>query len=335
MSTPSLVQNITAYRAEAFRVTVGAHLGDAISHMDELVADDVYALSSDAARERLAVSTDSDGRLSVASGSALGRPGAALHLDCAVTLMAETGQASQALILVEVDAEHYVAAIYLLPLAPLDTETEYRLVGLDRDAAKRKFAQLACVSFTRGTLITMESGAQVKIEDLRVGDRVLTRDEGPQIVRWIGQSTVRALGDFAPITIRAGALNNANDLIVSPDHRLLIYQRSDRIGAGVPELLIKARHLVNGETDVVQEGGFVDYFQILFDCHHIIYAEGIAAESLPVDRRTRSALPSELQERLTTILPCHDRRGVYGLDVQEALLDRPDTLELLRRSSLG
>lgn len=335
MSTPSPIQNIAVYRAEAFRCTVGAHLGDAISHLDELVADDVYALSSGATREQLVISTDNDGGLTVAPGSALGQPGAALYIDCAITLMAETGHASEALILVEVDTSHHIAAIYLLPLAPLAAETEYRLVGFDRAGGWRRFAQVARASFTRGTHVTMASGEQVKIEDLRVGDRVLTRDEGAQTVRWIGQTTVRALGDFAPVVIRAGALDNVNDLIVSPDHRVLIYQRADRIGAGARELLIKARHLVNGKTVMVQEGGFIDYFQILFDCHHIIYAEGVAAESLPIDRRTRYALPAELQNRLGAIRPCHDRRGVYGLDVRKVLLGRPDTLVMLRRASRG
>ncbi len=335
MSTSCPVQSVSVHRAEAFRVTIGANLGDAISHVDDLVADDVYVLSPDAKRERLAVDTDAEGRLSVAPGSALGRPGAALHLDCAITLMAEEGHNSEALILVEVDAEHHIAAIYLLPLAPLDPETEYRLVGLDRDGARRKFAKMAFVSFARGTHLAMASGAQVRIEDLRVGDRVLTRDDGPQTVRWIGHSTLRATGEFAPIVIRAGALGNANDLIVGPDHRLFIYQRSDRLGTGARELLIKARHLVNGDTVVRQEGGFVDYFQILFDRHHIVYAEGIAAESLRIDSRTRPALPAELQDRLAVLLPGHGKGGVHGLDVQETLLDNADTLERLRRASRG
>jgi len=212
--------------------------------------------------------------------------------------------------------------------------TEYTLVGCDRDSARRKFAQVACVSFTRGTHLTVASGAQVRIEDLKVGDRVLTRDAGAQQIRWIGSSTVRAVGDFAPILIKAGTLNNANDLLVSPDHRLFVYQRTDHMGVGRSELLVKARHLVNSETVLVQNGGFVDYFQILFDRHHIIYAEGIAAESMLIDSRTRSALPADLLNKLQNLLPGHGRRDSHGIDVQKALLERPDAIDILRRASM-
>lgn len=328
------VQNIPVFRADLFRVSLGANMGDCLSHMDDLVPDDVYALTPGAKRQRLAVLSNPDGRFYVAEGTELGTPDAQLHLDCTIDLMTSDGQTTEALILVEVDPQGNIAAIYLLPLAPLVAQVDYTLVGMDNRSIRRKFAQVACVSFTRGTHITLGSGAQKRIEDLQVGDKVLTRDDGAQAVRWIGQSTVRAMGDFAPIVISAGTLNNTDDLVVSPDHRLFVYQRSDQIGAGQPELLVKARHLVNGDTVYVQDGGFVDYFQILFDAHHIIYAEGIAAESMLIDPRTRPALPKELLAKLGEIMPGHGRGDMHGLDVQKALLDRPDAIDLLRRASM-
>ena len=72
--------------------------------------------------------------------------------------------------------------------------------------------------------------------------------------------------------------HNENDLLVSPDHRLFIYQRSDALGAGRHEVLVRARHLVNGDSVLRDSGGFVDYFQILFDAHQIIYAEALRLE---------------------------------------------------------
>ncbi len=332
MNSP--VQNIPVYLADMFRVGFGANLGDAISQMDDLVADDVYCLTPGATRQRLALRAGADGAFCVAHGTELGIPGGALHLDCVVQLMSPDGQITDALILVELAPQGHISTTYLLPLAPLQVKTDYTLVSMDRAGALRKFAQVACVSFTRGTHITLASGAQKPIEDLQVGDKVLTRDDGVQAVRWIGQSTVRAIGDFAPIVITAGTLNNTGDLMVSPDHRLFVYQRSDQIGAGQPELLVKARHLVNGDTVYVQNGGFVEYYQILFDAHHIIYAEGIAAESMLINPRTRPALPQELLDKLGTILPGHGRGDMHGLDVQKTLLDRPDAIDLLRRASL-
>ena len=98
-------------------------------------------------------------------------------------------------------------------------------------------------------------------------------------------------------------------------------------------MLVKARHLVNGESVIVQDGGFVDYFQLLFDRHQIIYAEGIAAESMLIDTRTKPVLPPDLSEALGNSLGGHATRPLSGFDVSRKLLDRPDATEILRRAS--
>lgn len=141
------------------------------------------------------------------------------------------------------------------------------------------------------------------------------------------------MGEFAPICIKAGTLNNDNDLIVSPDHRLFIYQRSDELGAGRAELLVKVRYLLNDDTVFTKAGGYVDYFQLLFDSHQIIYAEGIAAESMLIDKRTKPVLPAHIAKEMGDVIPGHSDRPHAGLDVQEGLLNRPDAAAILRRAS--
>ncbi len=307
-------------------------MGDPLSFAAELILDDIYELPFGTASERLSLIPVDETRFEIDTETEVGQAGATVHLDSALSFMSPDGMTHDALLLVEVDGDN-AAAIYLLPLTTLNARTEYRLVGIDRTTAAQKFAQVACVSFARGTHITLASGAQRLIEELSEGDRVLTRDDGVQEVRWIGQTTVRAVGEFAPIKIRAGTLNNDNDLIVSPDHRLFIYQRSDEVGAGRSELLVKARHLVNGDTVSVMDGGFVDYFQLLFDGHQIIYAEGIAAETMLITSRTKSVLPHDVSAALGDALPGHANVPHAGLDVSEKLLDRPDAAELLRKAS--
>lgn len=331
ISGPS--QSLPVYPAASFMVVDGANLGDPISFAEELILDDAYALSRDAQLTELSIIIGATQGLSIASDSAVGTAGAALFLDCSLSLMTIDGRTHEAIVLVETDDHGDVAGVFLMPLTPLAQKTKYMLVGVDRERAKDRFAQIACVSFTRGTLITLASGTQVPIETLKTGDRVLTRDDGPQEIRWIGQTTSRAVGAFAPICIKAGTLNNDNDLVVSPNHRLFIYQRSDQLGAGRSELLIKARHLVNDDTVSILEGGFVDYVQLLFDRHQIIYAEGIAAESMLIDQRTRTTLPDDIKNELKNALLGHARRPHTGLDVEKTLLDRPNAAEVLRQAS--
>lgn len=326
-------QVIPVFQGLDFRVVNGANLGDSLSFASELDLDDVYELTAPARIAQLELIMPGAGPFTIAAGSELGRPDAQVHLDCAITLMSATGGTIDVLVFVELDESNHAAEIYAMPLAHITPRTGYALVGVDRAGALRKFAEAACVSFTRGTHITMASGAQKPVELLQPGDRVLTRDDGPQPLRWVGQSTARAVGEFAPVRILAGTLHNENDLLVSPDHRLFIYQRSDTLGAGRAELLVRARHLVNGDTVRRETGGFVDYFQLLFDAHQIIYAEGIAAETLRVDPRTRAALPAQLDAKLRGEDGAHDNRTHLQFEVGRALLDHPNAADLLKRAS--
>ncbi|MEM1351225.1 MAG: Hint domain-containing protein [Pseudomonadota bacterium] len=335
VESPTTVPSIKSFPvlpAHAFRVIGGANEGDYLSVSDDMMLDDVYVLPTETSPISLSLCLMAE-RITVAQDSELGTTGARVHIDCAIMLMADGVNVTEALVFAEVDDSDHLTQVYLLPLAPLRPKCHYRLVGITRDGLDKKLAHLSCVSLTRGTRISLSTGRQVAVEDLSVGDLILTRDDGAQPLRWIGQMTQRASGAFAPIRIAAGALNNLDDLVVSPDHRLFIYQRSDRIGAGRPELLIRARHLENGSTVTVETGGFVDYFQLLFDTHQIVFAEGIATESMQVDGTTVSLLDGSLYDEFSR-QPL-GAREIDGLDVQRALLDRPDVVSLLRHATKG
>lgn len=327
MTASATPQHLFVFPGDTIRVREGVAVGEGISFAEDLVMDDVYEVTRAAERLKLSLNAGNDARsFYVAEGSLLGTPGNLVVLDCCVTFMVRSGATVEALLLVEVE-DGTAAASYVMPLAPLYSDTPYRLVGVDRQGGTARLAEFACVSFTKGTHITLSSGKQVKIEDLQVGDRVLTRDDGPQPVRWIGHKTVRATGAFAPVVIRKGVLHNENDLVLSPDHRVFVWQRQDEIGAGRAEVLVKVRHLIDGEDVYQRRGGFVDYYQLLFDDHQIIYAEGIAAESLLIDRRTRAAVPEDVA------LHEHGYRPHHDYELAENLLPKSNAAEILRRAS--
>lgn len=335
MMPAQITQSVPVIRAEFFRGVDGTAEGDTLSFADELLLDDSYALAPGHEQRNLLLGFGPRLQtLRVQPGSAEGKLGNAVHLDCCLTLMGPNGETFEALVLVEVEGE-MAANIYLLPLSELLPEHPYRLIGIDRHAATRRFAEVACVSFAKGTRITMATGEQKPIEDMQIGDMVLTRDAGAQPVRWIGLATVRAAGDFAPIRIRAGTLANHADLLVSPDHRILVYQREDRIGAGQSEVMIKVRHLINGDSVVQESGGFVDYYQLLFDDHQILYAEGLASESLRITPRTRSAVPEHVARRVLAEAQAQRSHAPMDYEIAESLLTQPDMVALLKRASMG
>lgn len=323
---------VPVYCADDLRVVSGANLGDPVSILNDLDLDDTYELRPGAGTSHLSLAPAPEGCLKVARASEAGTPGATVCIDCCLTIMSQSGATAEILVLVELDMSGHIAAIYALPLAALSHKVGYTLVSVDREVAPHKFAQAACVSFTCGTRIALASGEQKPIQDLVIGDQILTRDDGAQTLRWIGHSTHRAIGHFAPILIRAGALNNADDLRVSPDHRLFVYQRSDHVGVGRSELLVRARHLVNNDSVVQEEGGFIDYYQLLFDKHQIIYAEGIAAETLLLDRRTQPAVPQELHTSLTPQLPQPANLPHRAFDITEDMANA-DLAALLQGAS--
>lgn len=134
------------------------------------------------------------------------------------------------------------------------------------------------ICFVEGTRISTANGA-VPVEELEPGDLVLTRDNGFQPVRWLGKTTVPATGHWAPIRFDAGTLGTSRDLLVSPQHRMLLTGANARILFGSGEVLSAASHLINDHSIRRQPGGMVTYVHLLLDQHEIIFAEDCPTES--------------------------------------------------------
>ena len=239
-------------------------------------------------------------------------------LTARLTLMAPDGDRVELLLL---DHRGSAGGLYVLPLSPMAPRIEYALLMADTAPADTRLADLVCVSFARGTMITLASGEQRRIEFLTQGDRILTRDHGPQPLRLLAQATLRAVGAFAPVVITRGTLGNESDLIVSQHHRMFLYQRAPTSGITTAELLVQAKHLVDGERVYLRQGGFVDYFSLVFDRHEIVYAEGIPAESLMVNEATLSGLPAELAEEVKARFPGLRHNQHFGTEARRETLD--------------
>ncbi|SEL27378.1 Hint domain-containing protein [Roseovarius azorensis] len=156
--------------------------------------------------------------------------------------------------------------------------------------------------FSRGTHIATAQG-EVPVEDLIVGDRVITRDRGYQRILWIGSATHRALGTVAPVLIRRGALDNQRDLLVSPDHKVLLVGPAAELVTGENEVLVPARFLVDGHDVIQRSGGVVEYFHILFENHELILSEGCWTESFHPGNMNWSMLRESTRTEMFKFFP--------------------------------
>lgn len=302
--------------AEDIRVTQGVNAGEVLEGPESACPGDLYCLQPAHRPLRLLISPG-EGGPQVAPGSAVGREGDPLRLEARYALMSADGNQVELVLLTLPGGGRFA-----LPLSPMAARTDYTLLKIEPAPRDIGLADLLCISFARGTLITLATGAQCPIEHLAPQDRVLTRDHGPQPLRWLGQATLRALGVFAPVVITRGTLGNSGDLIVSQHHRMFLYQRQRLAGMATAELLVQARHLVDGERIFLREGGFVDYFALVFDRHEIIYAEGIPAESLLVNETTLSRLPKALSGEMQARFPGLSQDQHFGSEAGRQFLDQ-------------
>ncbi|WVJ72025.1 Hint domain-containing protein [Paracoccus marcusii] len=178
-------------------------------------------------------------------------------------------------------------------------------------AAQLTEGSTSVVCFGSDALIETVDGP-VPAGALKVGDMVMTRDNGAQPIRWIGQRVIdaAALADrpaLAPIRIRAGALGQAlpsSDLIVSPQHRILVRSKIATRMVGAPEVLVAAKRLMAADgIDVADDLAEVTYVHFLFDDHQIVLSNGAETESLHTGQEALKAVPVEARAEILALFP--------------------------------
>lgn len=172
------------------------------------------------------------------------------------------------------------------------------------------------VCFAAGTLIETDRGP-VAVEFLKTGDLVLTKDAGLQPIRWIGSrklfsSILDANSNLRPIRIKAGVLGEGcpvSDLIVSPQHRILVRSKIAQRMFGVDEVLVAAKQLLLRDgVDIADDLNEVEYYHFIFDDHQVVISNGAETESLYTGSEALKALgPTALEEIFAIFPELHDR----------------------------
>jgi hypothetical protein len=134
------------------------------------------------------------------------------------------------------------------------------------------------ICFLRGTRIRTPQG-ETGVEDLRIGDLVETLRGHPLPIKWVGRQVFKKTSErwhksVLPVRVSRSAIDDGiphADLYLSPAHRLYL-----------DSVLIAAESLINGNSIVqaMPDGRHaIEYFNIEFEQHEVIFAEGAAAET--------------------------------------------------------
>jgi hypothetical protein len=185
------------------------------------------------------------------------------------------------------------------------------------------------VCYLRGTSIRTKK-TERRVEELKVGDLVVTLSGESKPIKWIGRQRFekrsdRWPADVEPVRIRRFALNDRTphrDLYLSPNHAIYI-----------DGVLIPAKYLVNRTsiTQAMPEGvEEIEYFHVELETHEVIFAEGVAAETLLV-MQDDEAFADLIREKFDNF---SERKQLYGDDALAMTPCAPRVCYNGRRSEL-
>ncbi|NHF74597.1 Hint domain-containing protein [Paracoccus xiamenensis] len=183
--------------------------------------------------------------------------------------------------------------------------------GAPVEAAHLTWDNTNVLCFGADAMIRTDAGEAVA-GSLSIGDLVETVDAGLQAIRWIGTRALTAAEldanpKLRPIRIRKGALGSGlptADLIVSPQHRMLVRSKIAQKMFGTTEVLVAAKQLcqIYG-IDVAEDLTEVTYVHFLFDDHQIVLANGAEAESLHTGEEALKSVGPAAVEEIYAIFP--------------------------------
>jgi hypothetical protein len=205
---------------------------------------------------------------------------------------------------------------------PSDRDMWVMRTSIDRSAfAGGARVEGGVICFTPGTRIRTPDGARL-IEALQPGDLIQTKDNGAQAILWTGQrrmtgARLYAMPHLRPIRFRADALGAGrpeDDLLVSPQHRMLVRGPAARALFNSSEVLVAADDLLNDHSIMVdQTQREVTYIHLLLEAHNIIFANGMETESFHPANTALETIDPGQRDGLFGLLPglADDAQG-YG-----------------------
>ncbi len=188
-----------------------------------------------------------------------------------------------------------------------DTETGH----INETVGIAAFEEGVIPCFTAGALIDTVRGRR-PVETLVPGDLILTRDHGPQPLRWLcrtdlGPARLDHCPHLRPVILRKDALGLGlpdRDMAVSPQHRILVTGWRSELFFGCDEILVAAKAFLN-DSAVLRDtqAKTVGYYHLLLDRHEVVTANGLQTESLHAGQIDKAELTQAARGELIALFP--------------------------------
>ncbi len=192
--------------------------------------------------------------------------------------------------------------------------------------------------FTPGTTIATPRGERL-VEELQVGDKVITRDNGIQEIAWVGHKAMNgkqlaANPHLKPILIKAGSLGGGlpeRDMLVSPNHRVLVASEKTQLYFEEREVLAAAKHMTGAEgihaVNVMQ----TTYVHFMFERHEVVLSNGAWTESFqPGDYSLKGIGNSQRNEIFELFPELATTTGLEGYQAARKALKKHEARLLMK-----
>jgi Ca2+-binding RTX toxin-like protein len=192
--------------------------------------------------------------------------------------------------------------------------------------------------FTPGTLIATAKGER-RVEELVMGDRIITRDNGIQEVRWIGSRDMTGAEfenavHLKPVLIQQGALGGGlpeRDMMVSPNHRVLIANEKAALYFEETEVLVAAKFLTALDGVDVVDVSATTYIHIMFDQHEVVLSDGAWTESFQPGDQTLAGVGDAQRAEILELFPeLETREGIDGYTSARRALKKHEAVLLTK-----
>ena len=180
------------------------------------------------------------------------------------------------------------------------------------DGSTMTFSEIENVipCFTPGTTIATAKGERL-VEELVEGDRIITRDNGIQEIAWVGRKEMTGKQlvqnpHLKPILIKEGALGNGlpeRDMMVSPNHRVLVASDLTQLYFEENEVLAAAKHMVGAKGIHAVDVMSTTYVHFMFERHEVVLSNGAWTESFQPGDYSLKGIGNSQRNEIMEIFP--------------------------------